>query len=170
MVGKLDVSRPQQGRAGLLLMSKPRSPEMVSDIMRRVRSRDTGPEVSLRKALWRKGLRYRLYAKDLPGRPDLVFRREHVAVFVDGDFWHGRQWKSRGLPSLAHQFRETPTAEYWVGKIQRNVERDAKVNAELAEVGWRVVRLWEKDVIKDIDACVTAVLNALSEVRRDRRG
>jgi len=150
-------------------MSKPRSPEMVSDIMRRVRSRDTGPEVSLRKGLWRKGLRYRLYAKDLPGRPDVVFPRERVAVFVDGDFWHGRQWKERGLPSLAHQFRETPTAEYWVRKIERNVERDARVNDDLAERGWRVIRFWEKDVKKDVGACVEAVLKALHGVRRERR-
>ena len=150
-------------------MSKPRSPEMISDIMRRVRSTGTGPEVSLRKALWRRGLRYRLYAKNLPGRPDIVFPRERVAVFVDGDFWHGRQWEERGLPSLAHQFRETPTAEYWVRKIERNVERDVRVNADLAERGWRVIRFWEKDVKNDVGACVEAVLKALREVRRERR-
>ena len=149
---------------------KPRSREMVSDIMRRVRSTDTGPEVSLRKALWRRGLRYRLYRKNLPGRPDVVFPRERLAVFVDGDFWHGRQWQSRGLPSLAHQFRETPSAEYWVGKIERNVERDARVNADLAARGWRVVRLWEKDVVKDVDACVEVVLNAVDEARGRRYG
>ncbi len=130
--------------------------------MRRVKSTDTGPELALRRALWRRGLRYRLHARNLPGKPDLTFPRHRVAVFVDGDFWHGRQWQARGLPSLTSQFKETQAA-YWVGKIQRNVERDARVNEELASLGWRVVRFWESSVREDLEGCVEEVLRQLGK-------
>jgi len=89
-----------------------------------------------------------------------VFPSKRLAIFIDGDFWHGRQWETRGLPSLTSQFKEEK-AEYWVPKIRKNVERDAKVNRALAEGGWHILRFWESDVGKDLDGCVSKVLEAV---------
>ena len=104
--------------------------------MRRVKGRDTGPELKVRRLLWRAGYRYRLHRKDLPGRPDIVLAGRRAAVFVHGCFWHGHD-----CPRGARQPKAN--AEYWTAKIGRNVERDARVQAELAAGGWRPVVVWE---------------------------
>ena len=111
--------------------------------MRRVKSRDTLPEVLFRKALWARGVRYRLHDSGLPGRPDIVIPGARLVVFIDGDYWHGNQWKARGHPSLAAQFVASPHAEYWVGKISKNMRRDREATARLLSEGWRAVRFWE---------------------------
>ena len=103
-----------------------------SEQMARVRSRNTATEMAFRKLLWARGLRYRLYAP-LPGTPDLVFRRARVAVFIDGCFWHG---------CPRHYRKPAANAEFWQSKLQRNVERDRRVNRKLRTQGWRVVRVW----------------------------
>ena len=104
--------------------------------MRRVKGRDTGPELKVRRLLWSAGYRYRLHRKDLPGRPDIVLAGRRAAVFVHGCFWHGHD-----CPRGARQPKAN--AEYWTAKIGRNVERDARVQAELAAGGWRPVVVWE---------------------------
>ncbi len=134
-----------------------RDPEVVSRTMQRVRATDTGPEVSLRKALWKRGLRYRLYDRKLPGKPDIVFRSAKVAVFVDGDFWHGNQWRIRGLGSLEDQFEGSPRAEYWIPKIRRTMVRDADRTRELEYDGWRVIRFWESVLKDDLERCAEQV-------------
>lgn len=134
---------------------KPRPPEVTSKIMAAVRSKDTEPEKLLRRALFRRGLRFRVHDKRLPGRPDIVFPRQRVAVFVDGDFWHGSGWKERGFPSMEAQFRER--ADFWVPKIRANVRRDRTVNAALDALGWTVIRLWESDVRRALNKCVRRV-------------
>lgn len=122
--------------------------------MGRIRSRDTRPEIALRKALWAAGLRYRLKAGvHLPGHPDLAFPRAKVAVFVDGCFWHG-------CPDHGHIPKSR--VEYWAPKIERNQTRDAQANAQLAELGWRVLRFWEHQVDTDVGWCVAQVLAAVS--------
>lgn len=108
-----------------------------SAVMSSIRSQDTKPELHLRRALWRIGARgYRLENRILPGRPDLVFARPRVAVFVDGCFWHG-------CPS--HCRLPASNAEYWTRKIARNVARDSSTTARLANLGWSVLRVWEHD-------------------------
>jgi DNA mismatch endonuclease (patch repair protein) len=87
----------------------------------------------------------------------MVFPRSRLAVFVDGDFWHGNQWRRRGFASLDEQFKESPSRSYWIPKIKRNVERDAQVNDRLQELGWRVLRLWESDICADAAACAERV-------------
>ncbi len=130
-------------------MAEPRrDPRVVSAVMRRVRSAHTAPEMALRRELHRRGLRYRVHDARLPGKPDLVFRSARVVVFVDGDFWHGRQWKQRGHPDLASQF--THNREYWVTKISRTIARDAGIRRELIAAGWDVVRIWETDLHEDL--------------------
>jgi DNA mismatch endonuclease (patch repair protein) len=116
-------------------------------MMARVRSKDSKAELALRRALHARGVRYRLHAKDVPGRPDIVIRARRIALFVDGDFWHGNAWRLRGLPSLEAQFPSR--VEWWSAKLRRNMERDREVNAELKANGWRVMRVWESDVLRD---------------------
>lgn len=128
--------------------------------MRKVKSTNSSAELTLRRALHQRGLRYRLHVRGLPGKPDIVFPSHRVAVFVDGDFWHGRQWRARGLPNLEAQFRSN--REYWVRKIEGTVARDQRVTAELEQLGWIVVRLWETDILRDTASCVNEVVDALS--------
>lgn len=121
--------------------------------MGRVRQRDTAPELALRSALHRRGLRFRKNVRGLPGSPDIVFARAKLAVFVDGDFWHGRDfdgWKDKLQP-------------FWRAKIERNIERDARNVADLEALGWRVLRVWEKDVKRRLDEVVDAVCGRLQD-------
>jgi DNA (cytosine-5)-methyltransferase 1 len=141
-------------------MGQRRDSATISNLMRRVKSRDTKPEVAFRKALWARGLRYRICDDALPGKPDLVFPRYRLAVFIDGDFWHGYQWQRRGLSTLEDQFRETPSKDYWVRKITRNVARDEARTSELAGEGWRVLRFWESDLKQNLSECVAMTVKA----------
>jgi DNA mismatch endonuclease (patch repair protein) len=129
----------------------------ASRIKQRNRSRDTKVEVLLRKELWHLGLRYRLHVADLPGKPDLVFRRARVVVFCDGDFWHGRRWQRRREKLAAGS-----NAMYWTAKIGANVARDRRNTRALQRLGWTVVRLWETDILRDVDRAARRVANILS--------
>ncbi len=121
--------------------------------MSRVRTRDTAPETALRRALWAAGVRgWRLHPKDLPGRPDLVFRRARLAVFVDGAFWHGHPDSYHGQ-----------SGAFWDAKIARNRERDKDVNAALHELGWMVLRLWDFEIETNPDECVSWVREKLPQ-------
>jgi DNA (cytosine-5)-methyltransferase 1 len=142
-------------------MRSRRAPEVVSETMRRVKSRDTRAEVLLRRALWARGLRFRLHRGGLPGKPDIVFAGPRVVVFVDGDFWHGRQWVTRGHSSLSEQFESVHASDYWVPKITRTVHRDIGQTSELLREGWRVVRFWESEVLSHLDDCVETVIAAV---------
>src|SRR5262245_22923724 len=113
--------------------------------MRRVRSRDTAPELLLRKALWAAGLRFRTCSETLPGKPDIVIHSKRLAIFIDGDFWHGGQWSRRKLSSLDDQFRRTESRDYWLAKIRRNMDRDCRMTSTLMASGWSVLRLWESE-------------------------
>lgn len=121
------------------------------------KKRDTKPEVLLRRALWARGLRYRVDVASLPGRPDIVFAKYRLVVFCDGDFWHGRNLEAR----LA-KLEGGHNAAYWVKKISRNVERDRAHDAELRAKGWRVLRLWEGDVMRDVQIAVLKVEDAMA--------
>lgn len=128
-------------------------------MMAAVRGKDTKAELALRRALHRRGLRYRLHASDVPGRPDIVIRSRRLAVFADGDMWHGNAWRLRGLSRLEDMF---PTnTEFWTKKIRRNMERDREVTARLTGEGWIVVRIWESEILADPDAAAQEVLDAL---------
>lgn len=123
--------------------------------MSRVKGRDTGPELALRRALWALGVRgWRCHRRDLPGKPDVSFTRARLAVFVDGGFWHGhpsKYWPGR-------------TSPYWDEKIARNQARDERVNAELRAQGWTVVRLWDFEVEADPRAAAVEVQKHLLNV------
>ena len=134
---------------------------LISRIMAKIRSKGTGPEIQLQSAM--RALKHRalLHPSDLPGQPDFAFPRKRVAVFVDGDFWHGRQWKTRGLRSLACQFSHSKNRTYWIQKITRNVRRDRCVSRQLRKLGWHVVRLWGSDLNVKPDRCVQRIKRVL---------
>jgi len=129
--------------------------------MRRVRSRDTEPEVAFRKALWSRGHRYRICASELPGKPDIILPSKRLAVFIDGDFWHGSQWNNRNLSSLEDQFRKTRSKDYWLTKIRRNMARDCVATTDLLNEGWRVLRFWESSIRKDLEGCVRMAVDVV---------
>jgi DNA mismatch endonuclease (patch repair protein) len=108
------------------------------------RKTDSFHEILLRRELTKLRVRYRKYARDIPGNPDLVFRAAKVVVFCDGDFWHGRNWTR-----LKKKLRARHNADYWIAKISRNRSRDKEVHRKLTRAGWHVVRLWETDILRD---------------------
>jgi len=142
-------------------MPQTQSSRNTSEIMRSVRSKGTAPELAFRKALRAKGLRYKIAPPNLAGKPDLVMPDQRLAIFIDGDFWHGGQWRKRGLTALEDQFESTPSKEYWVEKIRRNVFRDCSATDFLVSQGWTVLRFWESDVLKNLGACVNTCLDAI---------
>jgi DNA mismatch endonuclease (patch repair protein) len=146
---------------------KGRDPAITSRIMSSVRSKDTAPEMMLRRELHARGLRYRLHT-DLPGRPDIVFTRARLVVFVDGDFWHGHGWRARGFSSFEEQFASHRDPETWRSKIARNIERDQEVNAELGRRGWRVVRVLESQLRRDVQAVADDVADKVRQGDRER--
>lgn len=129
--------------------------------MRRVHSRDTQPEMVLVRALRKAGFRFKTYPPHLPGKPDLIFPLKKLAIFLDGDFWHGNQWRRRGLRSLTAQFKGVSHKKYWIPKILRNVTRDFRNTAQLIDSGWRVLRFWETDLLRNLEACVGVPAHAV---------
>ena len=129
------------------------TPEQRKRNMSRIRGKNTSPELKLRKMLWESGIRgYRVHYK-LPGKPDIVFTRKKVVVFVDGCFWH----------KCPVCFRPPETnAEFWNEKLQKNVERDLKVTKELEDLGWTVLRFWEHEVKKTPEDVVARIPLALN--------
>jgi DNA mismatch endonuclease, patch repair protein len=121
--------------------------------MSRIRSRDTVPEIELRKALWAIGLRYRLKSR-LPGNPDLVFPSLKSVVFVDGCFWH---------VCPQHGVRPSSNTEFWQNKLDSNVARDKAVNRKLKRLGWRVVRVWEHEIDADSQRAAELVYRRLTK-------
>lgn len=124
-------------------------PEQRRLNMQRIKSKDTRAEVILRKALWKKGFRYRKNWAVLPGKPDIAITKHKIAIFCDGEFFHGKDFDTKKKP-------ETNTA-YWEEKIKKNIQRDQAVEADLKGMGWTVIRFWSRDIIKDPDSCVNAV-------------
>jgi len=124
-------------------------------------NRSTGArhEEVLRRALWCCGLRYRKNVRSLPGKPDIVFRSARIAVFCDGDFWHGRHWAR-----LQQHLSTGANAPYWTAKIARNRERDQEVTSKLQGLGWRVVRLWETDILADPAVAAAHILQVLNAI------
>jgi len=127
-----------------------------SDLMRKIKSKNTTPEILLRKALWNSGIRYRIKNKSIPGKPDIAIKKYKLAVFVDGEFWHGYNWSEKKKKIKSNR-------EYWIKKIEGNIERDKKVNRELKENGWTVLRYWQNEIKNDLDKCVSEIEDAINK-------
>lgn len=135
---------------------RPKGADEIRRNMSAIRSRDNKTEVALRRAIHALGLRYRLHSKAVIGRPDLIFPRARVAVFVDGDFWHARKLREEGLKAISESIR-TPSQAYWLSKFARRVERDDEVNEELRADGWLVLRYWESDIKGSVGPTALAI-------------
>lgn len=136
------------------------SPDKRSWIMSRVKGRDTTPETKLRKELWRRGLRYRVEVKNLPGKPDIVFPSANVVVFIDGAFWHGKKFSLDRLDRMS---------DYWRRKIRRNMERDARNNEQLQAMGYLVLRFLDRDVLKSAPELAAQIAEAVNDrIKRKR--
>lgn len=124
--------------------------------MSKVKLKNGTAEQLLAKQLWHLGYRYRKNYKGLPGSPDIVISKYKVAVFVDGEFWHGQDWNNR-------KERLKRNREYWIEKIEENIRRDQRVNTELQDKGWTVIRFWEKEVLKDTTKCVDKIVSEIQK-------
>ena len=140
-------------------MKHPKSYDSTPEIRKRmskVRLKNGKAETVLAKRLWHEGYRYRRNYKKLPGSPDIALTTYRVAVFVDGEFWHGENWEERKA-KLKHN------REYWIEKIEENMARDKRVDSQLQEMGWTTVHFWEKQVLKHTDECLKIVIDALAK-------
>ncbi len=132
------------------------TPEQRHKNMSHIRNKDSKIEQKLRKALWDKGYRYRKNYKVLPGKPDIVLTKYRIAIFCDSEYFHGKDFEK-----LKIQLSKSKNPDFWIDKIQRNIERDEEVNRQLKALGWTVLRFWGKDIIKYTDECVKAVEEAV---------
>lgn len=145
---------------------KAREDEVTHKIMSSIPSKNTKPEMLLRKELHSRGFRYRVNYKSLPGKPDVAFTKARLAVFVDGDFWHGHNWAIRGYGSLEEELERY--SQYWKDKILRNIERDQEVNEALANMNWTVLRFWESDIKTDLNKCIQEVEIEYRQLTEDK--
>lgn len=131
------------------------TPEQRKKNMRKIRSHGSLPERIIEKELKKRKIYFAKQVKTIIGKPDIVFRRKKVIVFIDSDFWHKHP----------KRFTQPKTnVEYWTDKINSNVERDKIVNSELLKSGWTVIRLWEFDIINKTDICINKILKAIGRI------
>lgn len=128
--------------------------EQISFNMKRIKNKDSEIELLLRKELWSRGLRYRKNVNKIFGHPDIVFMSKKIAVFVDSEFWHGYDWDNRKADFKSNQ-------EFWIPKIEHNIERDKEVNERLCNEGWTVLRFWGKQIKKETAYCADIVEKAV---------
>ncbi len=127
--------------------------------MQAVKASGSKIETALAKALFAQGLRYRKNDRTVFGKPDLTIKKYKLAVFVDSEFWHGKDWETR-------KFEHKSNQEFWLTKIERNIERDNEVNVRLIAEGWKVLRFWGKDITKNLDKCINKIQKTINETER----
>ena len=131
--------------------------------MRHIKSKDTSIEVKLRKELWSRGYRYRKNVSNLPGKPDIVLTKYKIAILCDSELFHG---KDREV--LKPRLEKSNNADYWEKKISRNMERDNEINKKLLFMGWTVIRFWGKDILKNIDDCISVIEDVIWEQKMNQ--
>lgn len=131
--------------------------------MKAIKSKDTKMEVKLAKALWAKGYRYRKHNKSVFGKPDLTFKKFKIAIFVDSEFFHGKDWKTQ-------KYKIKSNREFWWNKIESNIARDKLVNITLVDKGWIILRFWAKEVEKELEICIVKIEDEIknAEVQRNK--
>ena len=123
-----------------------------SVLMSKIKGKDTKSEKALRKVLWGLGIRYRKNDRKLPGKPDIVIPRARLAIFIDGEFWHGYNWKEKREKIKSNR-------DFWIPKIERNMQRDHSNNKLLSDNGWTVLRFWDQELKKEFGICLKKVLS-----------
>lgn len=127
--------------------------------MKAIKSKDTSIEIALRKALWKQGVRYRKNYNKLPGKPDIAITKYRIAIFCDSEFWHGRNWDEKKNRILSNR-------EYWINKIEKNIQRDINNSRLLKDSGWIVLRFWGKEIEEDINHCIDVIQKEIDKARR----
>lgn len=146
-------------------MKHPKSYDTTPEIRKRmskVRLKNGKAETILAKRLWHKGYRYRRNYKALPGSPDIALTKYRIAVFVDGEFWHGENWEERKKKLKKNR-------AYWIEKIEENMARDKRVDVQLREMGWVTIHFWEKQVLKHTEECLKDVVKLISDSNRGNK-
>lgn len=131
-----------------------------SKIMGKIRGKNTKPELLFRKALWKKNVRFRLDSKQLPGKPDVSIKKYKLAIFIDGEFWHGYNWDERKDKIKSNR-------DFWIPKIERNMQRDRQVNRQLEEMEYTVFRFWTREIKENLSKCITDILVYIAIGRND---
>ncbi|MBE6843758.1 MAG: very short patch repair endonuclease [Ruminococcus sp.] len=134
-----------------------KTPEQITKNMKAVKSKGSKIEVMLMKELWSRGLRYRKNVNSVYGKPDILFKSKKIAIFCDSEFWHGYNWEERKNDFKSNQ-------EFWISKIERNIERDKEVNDRLKSEGWTVLRFWGNYIKRNLLECADKIEQ---EVRRN---
>lgn len=136
------------------------TPEQRKKNMRSIKGKDTSIEMILRKALWKKGYHYRKNYKNLPGTPDIALTKYKIAIFCDGEFFHGKDW---GI--LKPHLEKGKNSDFWVTKISKNRERDEEINKKLLFMGWTVIRFWGMDIKKNTDECILVIEETIFDLK-----
>ena len=136
------------------------TPEQRRKNMQHIRGKDTTIEVILRKALWARGYRYRKNYKRIPGSPDIVLTKYKIAIFCDGEFFHGKDWEV-----LKQRLEKSNNSEFWIKKISRNLERDDEINKKLLSMGWTVIRFWGNEIKKNTDECIRVIEETIFDIK-----
>ena len=124
--------------------------------MKAVKSKDSRIELLMRKELWNKGYRYRKHYNKIIGRPDIVFPKYKIAIFCDGEFWHGHNWDKVKKKIKTNR-------KFWCNKIEGNIKRDREVDGILNQEGWKVLRFWESDILNKLDYCLSIIEKTIQE-------
>lgn len=133
-----------------------------SKIMSKIRGKNTKPELAFRKALYAAGYRYRIDYKKLIGKPDIALPKYKTVIFIDGEYWHGKNWEERKLKIKTNR-------DFWIAKIERNIQRDQEVNQELKRLGYTVFRFWETQVKKDLENCLQITISHLNSFEKSTK-
>ncbi|MHA3786599.1 very short patch repair endonuclease [Flavobacterium hauense] len=129
-----------------------------SKVMSKIRSKNTKPEIIFRKELWKRGLRYRTHVKDIPGSPDIIMKKYKVIIFIDGEFWHGYNWNEKKEKIKTNR-------DFWIPKIERNMQRDQQNNEKLLILGYKVFRFWEHSIKKELQSCINEVTEYIEALK-----
>lgn len=127
-----------------------------SELMSKIRSKETKPEIKLRKVLWNIGIRYRKNVRKLPGTPDIVISKFKLVIFIDGEFWHGNNWEEKKNKIKSNR-------EFWIPKIERNMQRDRFNNQILLQKGWTVFRFWDSQIKNEFGKCIIQIIDHIEE-------
>jgi DNA mismatch endonuclease, patch repair protein len=130
-------------------------------LMSKIKSKNTRPEVLLRKNLWKKGIRYRLNSKKLYGKPDIAIAKYKIVIFIDGEFWHGYNWEIKKQKIKSNR-------EYWIKKIEKNIENDAKTNVYYAKNKWSLFRFWQHQITGNLEECASIILQQITDISNQR--
>lgn len=139
------------------------TPEQRHKCMSHIHSSDTKPEIFFRKALWKWGIRYRKNVRSLFGTPDIAIKKYKIVIFIDGDFWHGNDWKEKHFSS--QEALLSSYSDYWQNKIRRNIARDIEVKKYYKKNGWIILRFWASETEKNLNKCIIKTLKKINEIK-----